>query len=83
MKRWSKRAKVKILELHKVFVPVHVHGNHWCLAVINLEDKRFEYYDSLQVTLFNLLSLPVLIASTALIPFIILPTLMKPSGRAG
>jgi Ulp1 family protease len=41
---------VKILELHKVFIPVHVHGNHWCLAVINLEDKRFEYYDSVQVT---------------------------------
>lgn len=28
-------------------IPVHVHGNHWCLAIINMEAKRFEYYDSL------------------------------------
>ena len=93
VKRWSKRAKVILLELHKVspipilpnecsccfanpnpmnpvyffwvntnflstytsfslnkvFFPCHVHGNHWCLAVINIEDQQFEYYDSLQV----------------------------------
>jgi hypothetical protein len=33
----------------EVFIPVHVHGNHWCLAIINVELQRFEYYDSLQV----------------------------------
>jgi sentrin-specific protease 1 len=47
VKRWSRRAKVKIVELDKVFVPCHIHGNHWCLAVINFIDRRFEYYDSL------------------------------------
>jgi sentrin-specific protease 1 len=25
---------------------VHL-GTHWCLGIINLRDKRFEYYDSL------------------------------------
>ena len=47
MKRWSKKAKVDVLEMDKVVIPIHVHNNHWCLALINLRDKRFEYYDSL------------------------------------
>ena len=28
-------------------MPIHCHGNHWTLAVINFKAKRFEYYDSL------------------------------------
>jgi len=32
--------------MDKVVVPIHL-GNHWCLAVINFKQKRFEYYDSL------------------------------------
>lgn len=24
-----------------------MNGNHWCLAVINFMEKKFEYYDSL------------------------------------
>ena len=28
-------------------MPVHVGGNHWCLAVVNFKQKQFEYYDSL------------------------------------
>jgi sentrin-specific protease 1 len=47
VKRWSKRANVDIISLDKVVIPVHVHGDHWCLAVINFQLKRFEYYDSL------------------------------------
>lgn len=31
--------------MDKVLVPVHVNKNHWCLAVINLRDTRFEYHD--------------------------------------
>ena len=27
-------------------MPIHL-GEHWCCAIINLRDKRFEYYDSL------------------------------------
>eukprot|EP00457_Paulinella_chromatophora_P014247 gb/GEZN01014648.1/.p1 GENE.gb/GEZN01014648.1/~~gb/GEZN01014648.1/.p1 ORF type:complete len:214 (-),score=28.10 gb/GEZN01014648.1/:177-818(-) len=47
VKRWSKKAGVKIAEQDKVIFPVHVHGNHWCCGVINFLQKRFEYYDSL------------------------------------
>jgi Ulp1 family protease len=78
VKRWSKRAKVKILDLHKIFIPVHVRGNHWCLAVINIEDKRFEYYDSMQVTLFTLI-----ITSTATTTSNTFLPLLPSSGRAG
>lgn len=47
VRKWSKKAKVDILQLDKVFAPIHVGNNHWCCGVINVRDKRFEYYDSL------------------------------------
>ena len=47
VRRWSKRQQVKIIDLKKVFIPIHVGNSHWCLAVINFCDKNFEYYDSL------------------------------------
>lgn len=31
----------------KIFVPIHK-GNHWCLAIINKKDKKFQYLDSLK-----------------------------------
>ena len=31
-----------------IFVPIHCSGNHWTLALINLRQKRFEFYDSLR-----------------------------------
>jgi sentrin-specific protease 1 len=43
--RWTRRADVFSKDL--IIVPIHCHGNHWTLAVINLRQKRFEYYDSL------------------------------------
>lgn len=42
------RKKKKIIEQDLVMFPVNVNQNHWCLAVINFNQKRFEYYDSLQ-----------------------------------
>ena len=45
--RWLKRSKADILSLDKIICPVHVGHNHWCLAVANLKQRRFEYYDSL------------------------------------
>ena len=45
--RWSQKANIKIIELDKVFAPIHVGGNHWCMSCINFKKKRFEYYDSL------------------------------------
>ena len=46
VKKWSKHAPAKIIDLDKVFIPVHVDNSHWCLAVINFVDQRFECYDS-------------------------------------
>jgi hypothetical protein len=46
VKLWTKNADVFKMDL--IIVPIHCHGNHWTLAVINLMAKRFEYYDSLR-----------------------------------
>ncbi|KAK9480790.1 hypothetical protein V1514DRAFT_288413 [Lipomyces japonicus] len=45
--RWAKRQKLVLAETDFVFVPVNIHNTHWCVSVINLRDRRFEYYDSL------------------------------------
>ncbi len=29
-----------------MIAPIHL-GMHWCCAIINFKEKRFEYYDSL------------------------------------
>jgi Ulp1 family protease len=39
--------KIDVFGSDMVVIPMHVSGNHWCLAVVNLRAKRFEYYDSL------------------------------------
>ena len=44
VRRWTR--KFDLLAFDKVLVPIHL-GVHWVLAVINLRDKRFEYYDSM------------------------------------
>jgi sentrin-specific protease 1 len=31
----------------RVFIPVHVHGNHWCLGCLSMSTRRIEYLDSL------------------------------------
>ena len=36
-----------IFQFSKIFIPVHCPPVHWCLAVINISKKKFEYYDSL------------------------------------
>ncbi|XP_043270475.1 sentrin-specific protease-like [Venturia canescens] len=43
VRRWTK--KINIFKYDKVLVPVHL-GNHWCLAIINFENKTIIYYDS-------------------------------------
>ncbi|KAL7275308.1 hypothetical protein RUND412_001751 [Rhizina undulata] len=48
--RWARRqgfGGLELLKLDHLFIPVHVGENHWCMAVINFKQKRFEYYDSL------------------------------------
>ena len=44
VRRWTK--KTDIFNMHLVIVPIHCHGNHWTLAVVNFKWRRFEYYDS-------------------------------------
>jgi hypothetical protein len=48
VRRWTKREKVDVFSKDLLIVPIHVHGNHWTLAVINRKLKRFEYYDSMR-----------------------------------
>jgi sentrin-specific protease 1 len=44
VKRWTR--KVDLFAMDKVIIPIHL-GVHWTCAVINLRDKQFEYYDSM------------------------------------
>ncbi|KAL9656639.1 hypothetical protein ABK040_002910 [Willaertia magna] len=44
VKRWTR--KIDLFEFHKIIIPIHL-GVHWTLAIINLRDERFEYYDSM------------------------------------
>ncbi|PKY44852.1 hypothetical protein RhiirA4_542163 [Rhizophagus irregularis] len=44
--RITKRAKLDIFSLDMVIVPIHLQI-HWALAVINIKERRLEYYDSM------------------------------------
>ena len=54
VRRWTK--KVDVFTKDMIIFPIHCHGNHWTLAVINLIAKRFEYYDSLRGHAGNVLT---------------------------
>ena len=43
-RRWTRDVDIFAMEL--VLIPVHW-GDHWCLAVVKMSDKRISYYDSL------------------------------------
>lgn len=45
VKKWSNKSNIKVLDMDKVFIPININQNHWCLAVINFLKHRFEYYD--------------------------------------
>ncbi len=47
VRNWTKKAGFKLEEMDKILVPVHVDGNHWSLAIINIAKRRLEYYDSM------------------------------------
>ena len=40
------RKKADIFQYDKVLVPLNVGKKHWCLAVIHMDEKRLDYYDS-------------------------------------
>ncbi|KAG2379559.1 hypothetical protein C9374_006676 [Naegleria lovaniensis] len=44
VRRWTR--KIDLLEYDKIIIPIHL-TVHWTLAVINIRDERFEYYDSM------------------------------------
>ena len=44
VRTWTRR--IDVFSFDKILIPIHL-GLHWCFAVINNRDKRFEYYDSL------------------------------------
>ncbi|XP_058075901.1 ubiquitin-like-specific protease ESD4 isoform X1 [Magnolia sinica] len=48
VRRWTTPRKIGygLIECDKIFVPIH-REVHWCLAVINIKDKKFQYLDSL------------------------------------
>ncbi|XP_039812872.1 ubiquitin-like-specific protease ESD4 isoform X3 [Panicum virgatum] len=48
VRRWTTKRKLgySLIECDKIFVPIHKEV-HWCLAVINIKDKKFQYLDSL------------------------------------
>lgn len=45
--RWAKRKGIDVTKQDFIFVPINRHNTHWCLAVINNRDMRFEFYDSM------------------------------------
>ncbi|KAM3337412.1 ubiquitin-like-specific protease ESD4 [Capsicum galapagoense] len=49
VRRWTSQRKLGycLLDCDKIFVPIHKEI-HWCLAVINKRDKKFQYLDSLK-----------------------------------
>ncbi|KAF0887821.1 hypothetical protein E2562_004042 [Oryza meyeriana var. granulata] len=48
VKRWTTRRRLgyELIECDKIFVPVHK-DVHWCLAIINMKERTFQYLDSL------------------------------------
>lgn len=48
VKRWSKKVPGKdIFELDKIIFPINVSEMHWTCAVIFMQEKRIQFYDSL------------------------------------
>ncbi|XAR48696.1 Ulp1 peptidase [Bertholletia excelsa] len=49
VRRWTTQKKLGygLIECDKIFVPIHKEI-HWCLAVINKKDEKFQYLDSLR-----------------------------------
>ncbi|KAL7608825.1 hypothetical protein Lser_V15G10465 [Lactuca serriola] len=48
VRRWTTQRKLgySLLDCDKIFIPVHKEI-HWCLAVINKKEEKFQYLDSL------------------------------------
>ena len=48
VKRWSRNVfEGDIFKLNKLFIPINLNDMHWILAVIYINDKRIQIYDSM------------------------------------
>ncbi|XP_059067122.1 putative ubiquitin-like-specific protease 1B [Cryptomeria japonica] len=50
VKRWTRHQKIgyNLLECDSILVPIYkFYQQHWCLAIINIKEKKFQYFDSL------------------------------------
>lgn len=47
VRRWMKRKKADIFQLHKIFVPINLNQNHWVLGMVDIKNKKIVYADSL------------------------------------
>jgi len=48
VKRWSKKVPGKdIFALEKIIIPINLGNMHWCTAVIFIQLKKIQYYDSM------------------------------------
>ncbi|MCL7030526.1 hypothetical protein MKW94_014329 [Papaver nudicaule] len=56
VRRWTTQRKIGygLLECDKIFVPIHT-TIHWCLAVIDKKNRKFQYLDSLKGTDYQVL----------------------------
>ncbi|XP_015573337.1 ubiquitin-like-specific protease ESD4 isoform X2 [Ricinus communis] len=56
VRRWTTERKLGyfLIDCDKIFVPVH-REVHWCLAIINKKDQKFQYLDSLKGRDFKVL----------------------------
>ena len=43
----DKKAKVNLFDLDRVVIPINKGGFHWILSIVNITEKRVEYYDSM------------------------------------
>ncbi|XP_047065075.1 putative ubiquitin-like-specific protease 1B [Lolium rigidum] len=56
VRRWTTLNKLgyALMDCDKIFIPIH-RDLHWCLAVINMKEKTYEYLDSFGVMDFDVL----------------------------
>lgn len=47
VERWSRRVHGNdIFQMDKLFFPINIDNTHWTVAVVDMTNKRIEYYDS-------------------------------------
>jgi len=45
--KWTNNVKIPILAMKEIFFPCNMHGNHWSLFVLNVQDSTVYLLDSL------------------------------------